>query len=141
MLAVSQRRLADGVFDAASQKVRDMVVPFSQFPVIGADTSREEILECARSRRLDELPVFHGETPIGYVRAIDLELAALASVSHEDGLPIRDFVEIDDDYSPLAAMALFQSTRESLGCVVEQGKNVCIGVLHSDRLRDLLMKC
>lgn len=143
VLSSAQRRLADGVLAAASRKVRDMTVPLSQFPPLSQQVGLREALEWARTRRLDELPVFDGETPIGYVRALDVEIllrrAHSSSVRADVALPIRDFVEIDDDYSPLAALALLQSTHAPLGCVVERGRNVCIGILHRDRLRSVLL--
>lgn len=140
VLTEPQRRLADGVFVAGNRKVRDLAVPLSRFPHLRREADIEAALRKMRESRLSELPVFEGDTPIGYVRGIDLELLRRAARPEETpALPVRDFVEIVDDYSPLAAMALLQSTREPLGCVVDQKRNLCIGLLYADRLRDILL--
>ena len=141
VLEQSQRRLADSVFAAASINVGEVCASLGNYPMLQHSDSADRALDLARQHRLAELPVFEGETPIGYVRTIDLEWTVRqppTEKGYSKPLPLRDFVEIDRHYSPLTAMSLFLSTPESLGCVVEADRNVCIGLLHRDTLRDLL---
>lgn len=141
VLVAAQRTLIDGVFIAASQKVRDMIVPLTDYPVLRHDATPEEARRLARRHGLAQLPVFREETPIGYVRLIDVELAIRRAANTETApeLPVRDFLEIDDDYTPLAAMSLFQQTRESFGCVINREHDQCVGLLEIVRLNALFL--
>ncbi len=148
-----QRRLADNVFAVASEKVRDMAEPLGRYPFVTGDTKASTVLTLARALRLNEIPVFDPSDamtgllavrphtlPIGYIRTIDLELRIRHNREQAaaTALPIRDLAEIPGHYSPLTALNLFQTAGESFGLVLDQNKN-CLGLITSERLRDLLL--
>ncbi|MDR3108064.1 MAG: CNNM domain-containing protein [Planctomycetaceae bacterium] len=147
VLEKSQRYLANSVFSVATTPIGDVCTPLTDYPTLQRSDSIDHAIRVACEHRVSELPVLENEMPIGYVRVIDIE-QTIRTLKNDDGndngspngimLPLREFVEIDSNYSPITAMSLFLATSETFGCVIEPNKNVCVGLLHRDTLRKLL---
>ena len=153
----AQRRLASGVFDISDRRISDWALPPSHWPVITTASRITEVLEIARKHNMSELPVYESESieqyklpagtmPIGYLRAIDLEMA----VRHQPEetslqlqrllrteLPIRSTVEISSRHTLLTGMILLQTLQGSFACIVGEQRE-CVGFVHADTLRDAL---
>ena len=160
VLTQAQRQLADNVFAVSDMTVRQIAVSSHHFPFITSTARPHAVLILARTLELNEIPIFDTGSekvsdilssrqlpqPIGYVRTIDLELSVRKTAKDEQSgrpampakLPIRDLVEVSDNYSPLTALNLFQTADESLGKIIDSHKR-CIGLISSEKLRDLLI--
>jgi CBS domain containing-hemolysin-like protein len=147
VLEQSQRYLANSVFSVETTKIGDICTPLTNYPALQRSDSINYAINVARKHCISELPVLDNETPIGYVRVIDIEQIIRTRKDdccndnkepNDVKLPLREFVEIDSNYSPITAMSLFLTTSETFGCVIEPNQSVCVGLLHRDMLRDLL---
>ena len=153
----AQRQLTRNVFNVASQSILRYMTPLSDYPAITLAMPPAEMLAVAQQHELSEFPVFsdlNPEQPAGYVRTIELALAAAAgadslthvsgsdSLTHVSGtglieLPLRELIEIDDGHSPLNAMLLFQAGDESLASVIDENDNI-LGLISEKRLMSIL---
>ena len=161
VLTQAQRQLADNVFAVSDMTVKQIAVSPHNFPFITATTRPHTALALARTLELNEMPIFdansgsipdilsarQGLQPVGYVRTIDLELSIRKAAKYGKidktakpvKLPIRELVEVSDNYSPLTALNLFQTADESLGKIIDSHKR-CVGLISSEKLRDLLYR-
>ncbi len=144
-----QRQLIDGVIAASEQGIKSVAVPVHHYPLITSDMKPSTVLSLAHSLRLCEIPVFGSLdaldglvpsrahlVPVGYVRTIDLELTVRRTLGK---LPLRELVEVIDNYSILTALNLFQTSGESLGMVVDSHKR-CFGLVSPELLREQLFQ-
>jgi putative hemolysin len=137
ILRPAQRRLAQGIFAVARQPVARFATPLSELPRARADLSKQEVLRLARRHRISIIPVESSDPPAGlagYYRVIDLGLNA----SDQAG-PLRQFLEIPQDTSHVAALMRMQSAKEELARVIDaDGQSV--GIVTADRLRQTLFR-
>ena len=145
VLSRTQRQLIDGIISVSNQSVKSIAIPIHQYPLITSDMKPTTVLSLVRSLRMCELPVFgkldaldglipsrRHLVPVGYVHTIDLE----TSVYREsEKLPIRELVEVIDDYSLLTALSLFHASSESLGIVVNSHRR-CFGLISMEKLQE-----
>lgn len=160
----TQRRLADGVFEVSHRLVRDWAIPAMQWPTVTTAMKPKEVLEIARQHNLNEIPVYEadlfgsdtmpvedprqtGTIPIGFVRAIDLEIAIrnqldeqakqLLQLLHTE-LPVRSTVEIAAKHTLLTGMILMQTLHGTFGCVIDEHRR-CIGFVNAEQLHEVLL--
>lgn len=169
ILFETQRRLADNVFQGTAITVENNILPKSNYPLITSNLKPAKVIEIARNLNLYELPVYAGETldandwetligkpikedfnelPIGFVKLIDLELAArnlmddqtkqLAQLLQTE-LPVRSMVELSFRHSVLTAMILMETLNCPFGCIIDD-KRANKGFVHIDTLRKILLK-
>jgi CBS domain containing-hemolysin-like protein len=149
VLSRTQRQLIDGIISVSDQSVRMIAIPIHHYPLITSDMKPQTVLSLVRSLRMCEIPVF-GKldaldglvpsrshlVPVGYVRTIDLEVTVYRK---EEKLPIRELVEVIDDYSFLTALNLFYTSGESLGIIVDSHKR-CFGLISVEKLQEQLYR-
>ncbi|MDR2763204.1 MAG: DUF21 domain-containing protein [Planctomycetaceae bacterium] len=169
ILFETQRRLADNVFLGSKIVIKDYILLKSGYPLITSDMKPLAVIEIARRRNWAELPVYareifnnddlerlvgrsieenFNELPIGFVRLIDLEIAArnlldeqmrqLSQLLRTD-LPIRSMVELSSRHSVLTALILMQTLNCSFGCIVDE-KRANLGFIHINTLCEILLK-
>ena len=147
VLSRTQRQLIDGIISVSSQSVKSIAIPIHHYPLITSDMTPATVLSLARSLRLCDIPVFgkldaldglvpsrRHLVPVGYVRTIDLETSVYRK---SEKLPLRELVEVIDDYTLLTALNLFHTSSESLGIVVNSHRR-CFGLISSEKLQEQL---
>lgn len=136
LLVPLQRQLAEGTLAIAERPVTDYAMRLADVPRAKADTTRDEILRIARRYRTAVVCIEAAQaerTLIGYVRVIDLALAA------DDGLPTRPLMTVMETDTHLDALMRMQAAREDLAqIVVRDGRRV--GILSIQRLREPLFR-
>ncbi|MDR1385528.1 MAG: CNNM domain-containing protein [Planctomycetaceae bacterium] len=166
LILSAQRILARNVFQTASRSILHDVTPLTDYPMIRRSTPPREMLTIATHHALSEFPVFsdwNAEQPVGYVRTIELALAARQSKNNRDKqnaghdvvseteltsvdsnvptdqveMPVRELLEFDDDHSPLNALLLFQATGESVALVVGENDKIH-GLISEQRLLHIM---
>ena len=153
LLSDTQHRLAEGIFNCSDHLLKDYAVSQSIFTTITTASKLESVLDIARKFQLLMLPVYepdaHSETslPIGYVRTIDLEIAARHQLNEQarqlsqlmqTELPLRSTVELSSRHSLLTGLIILQTKQNSFGYVVDQHRR-CLGFISADQLRDVLL--
>jgi CBS domain containing-hemolysin-like protein len=114
----------------------------------------KQVLELTRKFHWLTLPVYEVDAdpadrdlPIGYVRAIDLEIAVRQQLDEQSRqlsqllqteLPLRSMVELSAHHSLLTGLILLQTMRNTFGCVVDEHRR-CLGFVSVDQLRDVLL--
>ena len=147
VLSRTQRQLIDGIISVSSQSVKSIAIPIHHYPLITSDMTPATVLSLARSLRLCDIPVFgkldaldglvpsrRHLVPVGYVRTIDLETSVYRK---SEKLPLRELVEVIDDYTLLTALNLFHTSSESLGIVVNSHRR-CFGLISTEKLQEQL---
>ena len=154
ILSDTQRRLAEGIFNCSDRLIRNYTLPQSQLPTITTTMKPEHVLDIARQFHLLTLPVYEPDAspesrdlPIGYVRAIDLEIAIRHQLDEQSRqlaqllqteLPLCSMVELSARHSLLTGLILLQTMRSSFACVVDKHRR-CLGFVSADQLRDVLL--
>jgi CBS domain containing-hemolysin-like protein len=149
-----QHRLADGIFQCSNRSIKDIALHPSKLPFITAEMKPEHVLNIARQHHLTELPVYESaalystdDLPIGFVRTIDLEMAARQLIDEQSRqllqllqteLPIRSAVEIAGKNSFLTGLILLQTMYCAFGCVIDDRRR-CIGFVNSDQIYTALL--
>lgn len=145
LLFDAQRKIAAGIFEAAKFRIESFAEPLEKYPSLPAGMPFFEALELARTFSTSEIPVSNEETTlIGYLRFVDMETAAAKAGAEngkklEESVEVRPFVDISNEYSPLIAMSLFQSTEGTLGRILDQDEKT-LGLLTAGRLQKLLLE-
>lgn len=137
VLLASQRRLAAGVFDAATQNISKWILPLDHFPILSYDLTPKEASMQIMPAKSEHIPVCDArKSLIGYIRPIELIIAE----KHEGSIRriVHPFLEIQESYSPLTAMCLFQSTGETLGIVRNESKQ-WVGFLLSEHIQNIFV--
>jgi len=153
LLSDIQRRLAEGIFNCSDHFLKDYALPHSTFTTITTTSKLEYVLEIARKYQLLMLPVYEPDAdsetsvPVGYVRTIDLEIAARHQLDEQarqlsqlmqTELPLRSIVELSSHHSLLTGLIILQTMQNPFGCVVDQHRR-CLGLISADQLRDVLL--
>jgi Mg2+/Co2+ transporter CorB len=169
ILFETQRLLADNVFHGSKITVANYVLPKPNYPLITSNMKSSSVIEIARKHNLSELPVYAKENfnsedlneligkpisddfevlPIGFVRLIDLEIAArnlmdeqtkqLAQLLQTE-LPVRSMAELSSRHSVLTAVILLQTLNCSFGCIINE-KRANLGFVHTNTLHEVLLK-
>ena len=155
ILSDTQRRLAEGIFNCSDRPIRDYTLSQSQLPVVTTAMKPELVLKIARQFHLLTLPVYEPtaspesqDLPIGYVRAIDLEIAVRHQLDEQSRqlsqllqteLPLCSTVELSARHSLLTGLILLQTMRSSFACVVDEHRR-SLGFISADQLRDVLLE-
>jgi hypothetical protein len=169
ILFETQRLLANNVFRGSKIIVANYILPKPSYPLITSNMKPYCVIEIARKHNLSELPVYAKENfnsedldvlsgepiredfavlPIGFVRLIDLEIAArnlmdeqtkqLAQLLQTD-LPVRSMVELSSRHSVLTAVILLQTLNCSFGCIINENR-ANLGFVHTNTLHEVLLK-
>lgn len=153
LLSDTQRRLAEGIFNCSDHFLKDYALSQSTFPKITTASKLECVLDIAKKFQLLMLPVYEPDTdsetcaPVGYVRTIDLEIAALHRLDEQarqllqlmqTELPLRSIVELSFRHSLLTGLIILQTMQSSFGYVVGEDRR-CLGFISADQLRDVLL--
>jgi len=154
ILSDTQRRLAEGIFNCSDRLIKDYMIPLPPLPTITTAAKPEYVLGIVRRFRLLAVPVYEpesvpedGDLPIGYVRTIDLEIAARHQLDEQfrqlsqllqTELPLRSMVELSSRYSLLTGLILLQTMQNPFGCVVDEHR-CCLGFISADQIRDVLL--
>jgi putative hemolysin len=137
ILHPAQRELARGIFAVAKRPVARFTTALTELPRGRPDMSKEDLLRLARHHRVSLIPVESPEGPAelaGYHRVIDLALSG----SEEPG-PLRQFLEITEGTTHVAALMQMQSAQEEMARVVDSGGRT-LGIVTAERLREPLFR-
>lgn len=117
VLTGQQGILVHGLLHDASRRVSEIMIPASDILGEEEGSSRDSVLECARSNILTHVPVRRRDSTadwFGYVRVLDVELSSSSSE-----ISIRDMPRIPFDATRLMALLAIRESGESLGVLVE----------------------
>jgi magnesium and cobalt exporter, CNNM family len=136
ILQPAQRKLAQSLFAVASRDVRDVCTPVGRMASIRLGANKSDVLRVARRHRAAVSPVVDakGRDLLGYVRTVDLHLAASDSID-----TYRELPELAATESHIAALIQMQTSKEELARVVDD-KGVTIGLLYASALTDPLFR-
>jgi len=137
ILHPSQVALARGIFAVANDPVTRYATPLSQVPRARSDMTKDEVCRLARRLQVPDVPLEDAGTQprlIGYVRVIDLELAASDRLG-----PVRPLLEIPHTDSHVDALMRMHHAQESLAQVVD-AEGQPLGILTARRLRERLFR-
>jgi CBS domain containing-hemolysin-like protein len=133
----SQRALAQSLLTLAGQSVTNFSVPLAQMAVVPRSTKRSEALRIARRKRVATLLIADDANPtalVGYVRAIDLYLAATDQI--ENIQPLTSFTHTDKH---IAALVRMETDGISVARVVGP-RGETQGILTTQRLTEPLLE-
>ena len=136
ILRPAQRDLAQTLFSLAPQSVMDFTTPLENVAVIERGTSISEVMQLARKQGFSAAPVVDqaGQTPVGYIRIVDLYLDDSEVISD-----VRPLLEISSLEPHIAALIRMQTGKEELAAVVGNDGEM-VGLLYAERLTEPLLR-
>ncbi|MDR1479591.1 MAG: DUF21 domain-containing protein [Planctomycetaceae bacterium] len=168
ILFEAQRHLADNIFHGSKIIIANYILPKPNYPLVTSNMKPSAVVEISQKYNLAELPVYaeenfnsdelyflvgkpikddFGELPIGFVRLVDLEIAArdlmddqakqLAQLLQTE-LPIRSMAELSFRHTVLTAVILLQTLNCSFGCIIDERRSN-LGFIQANTLRDILL--
>ncbi len=136
ILHTAQSDLAQRLFAHASDSIAQFMTPLQRVVSVPVGAKSSEALNVARRTRSPVVPV-HGQQKrhlVGYVRIIDLKLAATPHVE-----TMRRMPRLARDESLLGALVQLQSAKADIGVVEDRNGNP-LGLLYAKRLTEVLFQ-